>query len=160
MSEFTQYDNELFITYDKEASGRLGKDHWRVRRGFRYYVGHPGSNKWVDVPAGKLTDGATVPFPINALIPVWGSYGQAVVVHDTLCDSYTVTRVIEGRITQKSIDRKEIDQILNEAMIVLKVESWRRRLIMLGITLYRIVRRPKRPKRNNIKDKLEAQWAL
>lgn len=160
VSEFTRYDNELLISYDAEASGRLGRDHWRVRKGFRYYVGHLGSNMWVDVPAGKLTDGATVPFPFNALIPVWGSYGQAVVVHDALCDTYTVTRVVEGRVVQRPISRKEIDQIFNEAMKVLKVESWRRKLIMAGVTLYRLVKRPRRPERNHTKEKLEAQWVL
>lgn len=158
MSEFTRFDNDMHISFDAAASKLLNKNHWRVQQGFRYYIGHLGSNVWVDVPAGKLTDGASVPFPVNALIPAWGSYGQAVALHDQLCDTYYVKEMVAGVVSTRWITRKEIDAILREAMEVLKVEVWRRETIMVGVNAYRILTRPTKPKISQLKLNLEANF--
>lgn len=158
MSSFTRFNNNMLVSYDSAASIKLKKNYWRIHKGFRYYIGHVDSDEWVDVKAGKLTDGATVPFPFNSLIPAWGSYGQAVALHDQLCDTYKITRLINGVEHQVSVNRKEIDDILFEALAVLKVETWRTNLIIAGVTGYRLVTNPTEPKINKRKFKLEEEW--
>lgn len=58
---------------------------WRLERPLRYEVGSLGSGRLVEVPAGFVTDGASVPRAFWALLPVWGRYSRAAVVHDYLC---------------------------------------------------------------------------
>lgn len=156
MSSFTRAN--ATIAFDREASLILEKNHWRNIAPFRYYIGEKDSNEWVDVPAGMLSDGATVPFPVNALIPAWGTYGQAVLLHDLLCNTYTKKVIIDGVVTPVRIDRAEIDRILGEAMVVLKVEAWRRVTIMAGVTSYRLLMHPTAPKRNPVRVRLEAAF--
>jgi len=155
MSSFTLFDSPSAMIYDKEASVALGKDYWRTAHAFRYYIGALGSARWVDVPAGFLSDGASVFFPVNTLIPAWGSYGQATVLHDYLCERYMCTRIRDGVVSVETIDRKEIDEIFDEAMKVLGVEKWRHKLIMAGVTAYRLATNPKRPIVNALKWELE-----
>lgn len=155
MSVFTEFERGPAIWYDAEASGILKKQYWRVVTGFRYYIGYLGSNQWVDVPNNKLTDGATIPFPIDIILPLWGEYAQAVILHDYLCDHYTIT-VSDGKILEEvRITRKQIDEILNEALIVLKVKTWRRLVIMFGINLFRWIKNPQGPIENDKKFELE-----
>jgi hypothetical protein len=156
MSSFTRAN--ATIAFDREASLVLEKNHWRNIAPFRFYIGEKDSNEWIDVPAGILSDGATVPFPVNALIPAWGSYGQAVLMHDYLCNTYTKKILVDSVVTVVTIDRAEIDSILNEAMEVLKVETWRRLAIMTGVTGYRLLMRPTAPRRNPARVRLEAAF--
>ncbi|MNE29082.1 hypothetical protein D3C81_467080 [compost metagenome] len=156
MSSFTRAN--ATIAFDREASLVLEKNHWRNIAPFRYYIGEKDSNEWIDVPAGILSDGATVPFPVNALIPAWGSYGQAVLLHDYLCNTYVKKTVVNGAIVVVKIDRAEIDRILSEAMQVLKVEEWRRLAIMTGVNGYRLLTRPSAPRRNPARIRLEANF--
>ena len=36
-------------------------DNWSVLTPFTYFVGHEDSNERIDIPAGFVTDGASVP---------------------------------------------------------------------------------------------------
>lgn len=155
MSSFTLFDGTTSVVYDKEASDALGKDYWRVTNGFRYYIGALDSSRWVDIPTGYLTDGASVFFPINAIIPAWGSYGQAVILHDYLCEHYLYTRIRDGIMSVEAIDRKEIDEILSDSMKILGVKKWQHFLIMAGVNLYRIIANPTRPSVDILKKNLE-----
>lgn len=156
MSSFTQA--HAFIAYDGRASSVLGKAHWRNIQTFRYYIGDVGSDEWVDVLAGNLSDGASVPFPVTAFIPAWGSYSQNVLLHDHLCNTYEKTVRINGVETKVNITRAEIDAIFHESMCVSNVEKWRRDLIMAGINTYRVVTRPKRPKYDAMRVYLEKSF--
>lgn len=156
MSSFTRAN--AAITYDREASVILRKKHWRNLQVFRYYIGEVGSNEYVDVPVGILSDGATVPWPASILIPPWGSYSQCVLLHDYLCNTYEKTVVVKGVPTQVKITRAEIDEIFHEAMHVANVEVWRRELIMLGINTYRTIANPKGPKPNPVRVRLEQSF--
>lgn len=151
---FTKFDAELMLAYDAKASKRLGKDYWRVLKGFRYYLGTKGSNRWVWVPAGYLTDGASVPQIFWSLIPRWGAYGQAAVVHDILCEYLTVTE--DG--VPKRITRLEADDILLEAMHVLEVPELKAHAISAAVDLYRTVTRTSKPSNDPVKRQLEAEW--
>lgn len=57
---------------------------WVLRRKFSYDVGQEGSGETIAVPAGFITDFASVPRPLWAVFPKWGKYGNAAVIHDYL----------------------------------------------------------------------------
>ena len=155
MSSFTEFSAPLRIEYDHQASEILGRDHWRVTEEFRYDIGSKGSGQWVTVPAGYLTDGASVPRPVWSIIPPWGEYGQAVVVHDILCEYLTIMDFgLPVRIT-----RRQADDILLEAMTVLGVPEHTRRLMHAAVAIYREVKRIEKPSQNPVKRQLEAHWA-
>ena len=154
MSSFTQFDAECFTFYDREASDVLGKDYWRVLVGFKYYLGD-GSGHYVVVEPGYLTDGASVPRVLWASVPPWGRYGQAVVLHDKLCETLTVyTR--DGQ--PFSISRKRADEIMEEAMEVLKVPAYTKAKMSAAVSLYRIVSGKDEPTVDPVKLRLERTW--
>ncbi|MND25688.1 hypothetical protein D3C87_1271250 [compost metagenome] len=152
---FTKFNAELWVTHDPLASKLLGQDYWRVMKSFRYYIGTKGSNRWVEVPAGYLTDGASVPRAFWSIIPPWGSYGQAAVVHDILCEYLTI--VEDG--LPKRITRKEADEILLEAMHVLEVPELTAHTIYNAVKLYQITFHVTEPSNDPKKRAVEAQWA-
>ncbi|MCY1289935.1 hypothetical protein D9M69_511160 [compost metagenome] len=154
MSSFTDFSAKLSIQYDAEASAALGGDHWRVIEAFRFYIGSPESGEWVYVPAGYLTDGASVPRLFWSLIPPWGSYGQAAVVHDILCEYLSITK--DGR--PHPITRARCDEILLEAMEALGVPRAKRCIIYRAVCAYRLVAGVNRPTSIPMKRKLESSW--
>jgi len=85
---------------------------WVIKKEFGYDVGKEGSGVTVDVPIGFMTDFASIPRPLWVLLPKWGKYGNAAVIHD-----YCYWEQIRSR--------KESDSIFREAMEVLKVAKWK-----------------------------------
>lgn len=152
---FRKFDAELMMVYDAKASKTLGKDYWRVQQGFRYYLGTKGSNQWVSIPAGYLTDGASVPQIFWSVIPRWGLYGQAAVVHDYLCEYLSITS--DG--VPKRITRAEADDILLEAMQVLEVPEFTAATIEAAVDFYRVVAHVTEPSSDPVKRRLESEWA-
>ena len=55
---------------------------WILRKEFGYDVGAKGSEDQVNVPALFMTDFASVPRLLWAVLPRWGRYGNAAVIHD------------------------------------------------------------------------------
>lgn len=156
MSSFTAFSGRMMTYYDHEASKQLGGDHWRVTESFRYYVGGEGSNRWVTVPAGYLTDGASVPRLFWNIIPPWGPHGQAAVVHDLLCE---YLQLVDNGMPV-SITRAECDRILLEAMEVLEVPWLRRRTMYAAVSAYRILARIDEPSNTLFKRTLESEWGV
>lgn len=89
----------------------------------------------VVVPAGFITDFATVPAMFRFLVPATGRHGKACVVHDYLCR----TPIITTDKTTYRISRKEADEIFYEAMKVLNVPAWRRVLMYAFVRAYAII---------------------
>lgn len=156
MSEFTRFSGDVMTAYAHEESRILGQDTWRVMKGFKYYVDREGGDQWVDVPRGYLIDGASVPQLLWNIIPPWGSYGAATIVHDILCEYLQLT--VQGEPCK--ITRKQADDILTEAMKVLEVKPAQRVLISSAVGLYRIFSHTSKPVRNELKAQLEAKWVL
>ena len=154
MSSFTAFSAPLMVQYDHAASEALGSDHWRVCQPFRFYLGGKDTDRWVYVPAGYLTDGASVPRLCWSIIPPWGSYGQAAVVHDIVCEYLSIT--VNGQ--PHPITRKECDDILLEAMTVLGVQKFLRDAIYGAVSLYRVAAGVDRPSSYEKKRALEAEW--
>lgn len=146
-----EYDLPLDTRYDLNASRKLGKDHWRVLKSFSYKI---AEGEWVTVPAGYLTDGASVPKIFWNIIPPWGVYGQAAVVHDILCEYLTIIK--EG--VPERITRARCDEILNEAMKVLGVPTLKRLAIYGAVCAYRIATFTDEPSNTPLKRLLEAEW--
>lgn len=69
----------------------------------------------VVVDTGTITDLASIPF-----LPRHRTWSRAAVVHDGLYQSNGVTR-------------KQADDVLREAMIVLDVPAWRRGVVYIGV---------------------------
>ncbi len=93
---------------------------WKLLQPFTYEIGEEGSGRKVTVPAEFVTDFASVPRILWTLIPPWGGYGKAAVLHDFLYDAAPWSR-------------SECDSVFLEAMKVLKVPFHRRMAIYLGV---------------------------
>jgi len=83
---------------------------WVIVRDFGYDVGAEDSGDHIGVAIGFQTDFASIPRLFWVILPKWGRYGNATVVHDWLY--WTQTR-----------PRREADAILLEAMGVVGVTS-------------------------------------
>ncbi len=86
--------------------------NWELKAKFTYHIGSKFSRKWVNVPAGFVTDFASVP-RIFFFLPGWATYSKAPILHDWLYGTQTLMG--------KPITRKKADQIFLEVMHV----DWR-----------------------------------
>lgn len=107
MSRFTK-----ILTVSPLADGRT----WFLREAFGYDVGVEGSEDTINVPAGFMTDFASVPRLLWWIFPRWGRYGNAAVIHDYCY-------------WDQQRSRKEADAIFFEAMGVLSVGTISRYLL-------------------------------
>lgn len=98
---------------------------WVLIKPFGYEVGKKGSGDLVSVKAGFMTDFASIPRLFWAILPKWGKYGNAAVIHDWLYWS-------------QDRDRSEADKIMLEAMKILTVSKWKRHLIYFAVRLFGI----------------------
>lgn len=76
----------------------------------------------VIVPAGFVTDFASVPRPLWSILPPWGKYSPAAVVHDYLC-------------RKPGFPRKRADKIFLELMKALGVPFWKRHIMYRGVRM-------------------------
>lgn len=87
---------------------------WRLVYPFTYHIGSEYSHRYIQVPAGFITDFASFPVFLWRFLmwwlPMWAKYNKAPIVHDYLYQSKISTR-------------KEADDIFLEAMLV----SWKGR---------------------------------
>jgi len=96
---------------------------WRLVFQFCYGVGKKYSHDRITVPVGFVTDFASSPPPVWFIIPPWGKYGKAAIIHDYLYQT-------------KQRSRKEADLIFREAMTVLGVAKWRVFLMYYGVRIF------------------------
>jgi len=152
---FHQFDARLEIQYDDNASLRLDKNYWRVTKSFKYYVGNREDDIWVHVPAGYLTDGASVPRPFWSIVPPWGRYGQAAVVHDLLVEK--LFYFVKGE--RVTISRHHADRIFLEAMKVAGVNWFLRHLMYRSVSLWSRLKPKTNKRRYELKQRLETEWS-
>ncbi len=98
------------------ADGRT----WVVSRDFGYEVGEEGKGDIVNVALGFETGFASIPRVFWIVLPKWGRYGNASVIHDWL---YWI----------QSRSRREADDIFLEAMGILNVRALKKRLIYWAV---------------------------
>jgi hypothetical protein len=93
-------------------------------------------NVLVVVPAGTISDGATVPRPLWWLLPPWGDRGtQAAVLHDYICELLDKATPALGCDTRSRCDRQ-----FRLALNALGVENWRANAAWLGVRAYSLSR--------------------
>lgn len=153
---FTDFSAPASVQYDEQVSKETGKDYWRVTEAFKFYMDDPTEEKWVLIPAGYLTDGATVPRIFWELLPPWGAYGQAAIVHDWLCEHLTVE--IKGVVTP--ITRAQADKAFKQGMIALDVPSWKRNIMYIAVRVYAKLKGISGPTINPLKEKYASQWEV
>lgn len=93
---------------------------WRLVWTFEYHVGRYPSDDIIKVPSGFVTDFASIPRPFWTILPPWGKYGKAAVVHDYLC-------------TTKTRDSKKVHKLFLDAMQTLGVPKWKRRIMYAAV---------------------------
>lgn len=76
---------------------------------------------------GFITDFATVPAPLTWLIPTYGRYTKAAVVHDYLCDC------LNSRMDDPPANGRDVDGIFRRIMEELGVPFPRRWLMWCGV---------------------------
>lgn len=118
--------------YDYSASDQLGRDYWRVVNTFRFYSVFENQRYYAVVPAGFLTDGASIPRFLWWLFPPWGRYGQAAALHDRLCE---VPQLYNESVIH-TVNRKYVDRVFYDAMLVVGVPKWKAKLMYLGVRAY------------------------
>jgi len=113
-----------------EASGRParrnGRCLWLVASPLSYDVGAEGSGETITVPAGTITDLASVPRPLWSLAPPDGPWLKAAVIHDFLY----ATKGMGG-----AYSRAQADGIFREAMGVLGVPGWQRQVLWAAVRI-------------------------
>jgi hypothetical protein len=100
---------------------------WQIDEPLIYELGAPGSGRLINVHPGFVTDGASVPWLLWAILPTWGKYGRAAVVHDFLCYLQH-----QGRPHPEAITRRQADAIFLDAMTATGVRFCVRRTLWLG----------------------------
>lgn len=99
--------------------------HWKLVEAFEYHIGSLLSKEIICVPMGFITDFASVPQIFWNILPPWGKYGKAAVVHDYLYHSKVY-----------NYDRKQSDKIFYEAMKVLDIPFWKRYIMYLAVRIF------------------------
>lgn len=95
---------------------------WVIRKEFYFYVGEEEDNDLITVPPGFVTDFASIPRVFWKIIPKWGKYGHAAVIHDFLYAT-------------KDKSRKESDKIFLEGMVIFGVPVWKRYAMYYAVRL-------------------------
>jgi hypothetical protein len=80
---------QQFISF-LEASPFADGENWFLTRPLLYQLAN--TSLTVAVPAGFVTDFASIPRPFWSLLPTWGKYGPPAVVHDYLYWDQRCTR--------------------------------------------------------------------
>ncbi|EAQ3914697.1 DUF1353 domain-containing protein [Salmonella enterica] len=99
-------------------------DHylWRVHEPFEFYLSDDNSDI-ISVPAGFVTDLATVPRVFWSVMPPDGKYAKAAIIHDYLYDNASRTK-------------EKADLIFLDGMAVLGVPKWKRIVMYLAVRIF------------------------
>ncbi len=97
---------------------------WQLAEGFRYAVGSlDAPSDVIEVPEGFIFDGASVPLPFRALVPMaHPAYIQAAALHDWMLES--------GRYT-----RRHCDRVFHEALGVLGMPAFWRWIMFAAVRI-------------------------
>ena len=111
--------------------------HWKLHTKFAYDCDREGSGMSIIMPAGFVTDGASIPRPLWSLIgSPWGRYGKAAVLHDWLYQSAGKPVGLAFGVDMVVLQRKYADDVFLQAMEVLGVAPWRRNLMYWGVRTF------------------------
>ena len=123
------FTSELTITH-LSGNGTYGWRLWRLAEPLIYEVGGRGSGRVICVPKDFVTDGPSIPRPLQWILPVWAIYSRAGVIHDYLC--YLIMR---NNPHPEAPTRDDADRIFFEAMTALNVGRVQKYALYLGARL-------------------------
>lgn len=129
------FDGELSVT---QLSGKPGA--WRLWRLNQTMTFFPDAKAYelaegIEVPAGFVTDGPSIPRFLWVLLPVWGSWGRAGVLHDFLC-----CRIEMGVPHPLAPTRAHCDRMFARANRALGVGFVARKLLRAGVWIGTVLR--------------------
>ena len=101
----------------------LPHERFRLAEGFEYHVGSYPSDEVIHVEKGFVTDLASIPRIFWPILPPHGLYGKAAVLHDWCYRHHYRTKDFA-------------DRLFLEAMTVLGVPLWKRRIMYLAVKLF------------------------
>jgi len=105
------------------VADKISEKYWILKEAFEYHIGTYPSEEVIKVPAGFITDFASIPKIFWSVLPPDGPYAKAAVVHDycyrTGCYS-----------------KWKSDLIFLEGMRVLQVAKWKRRTMFTAVVLF------------------------
>ena len=105
---------------------KIGKQKWKLLESFEYHVKKYPSKEIIKVPAGFITDFASVPKIFQHIIKPDGKHSKADVIHD-----YCYVTGIYSKF--------KADRIFLEAMKVLHVKFWKRQVMFYAVLLFGFV---------------------
>lgn len=118
MSSFTEP-----LRFENTDLFQSGRRIYRTTRPLTYYVGKLGSSESYTVPAGYLTDLASIPALFRGFFAPDGPYAAAAVLHDWLYES-------------RAVKKSKADRIFFEAMGVLDIPMWRRVVMYAAVAVF------------------------
>lgn len=98
------------------------KGSWRKSALWKLLEDYTSDNGNINVPAGFITDGASVPYMFRRVFSPTGRYFGAAIVHDYIL------------VTECDWDKANSE--FNTEMKALDVENWRRAMIMFFVRAY------------------------
>jgi hypothetical protein len=96
---------------------------WRLERSFDFRTSSHLGQVSIGAAPGFMTDFASVPFPFRWLLPKWGRYGRAAVIHDWLY-------------SQQMYSKEFADDAFLEGMTISKVSWLVRRVMYLAVSWF------------------------
>jgi hypothetical protein len=117
MNEFLPGDEKIFFSPLQVEVQPDGQTYRLLKPFHARYLGH-----LYVIPEGFLTDFASVPRGLWNLMPPFGRYTRAAVLHDWLYQTGVVTRA-------------QADRMFLEAMRQLDVPAWQRGLMYAGLRI-------------------------
>lgn len=130
---------------EEVAVSRGGRQCVRLIDALEYHVGHAESVEVITVPAGFVTDFASIPRGLWNIFPPLGPWSRAAIIHDFLYATKGTGRwAPEGQAPTRWISapwdykRDQADGIFREAMGVLEppVPGWRRTLMYQAVRAF------------------------
>lgn len=95
---------------------------WVLMRDFGYVLEPEESGETIDVPKGFVTDFASVPRLAWWIVPRWGKYGNAAVIHDWLYWSRERARGEADRIFLEAMGVMDVGKIMK--FVIYKAVRW------------------------------------
>lgn len=116
---------------DSVTVRRRDDDRWTLEHALTYR----GRRDTFIVPAGYVTDFASVPRPVVWLIPRFGRYTLAAILHDYLCEELArpLPRIEEVTGPTTVIGPRDVDGLFRRVMRELDVPPLRRWLMWCGV---------------------------
>lgn len=124
----SSYTDGVVMKQDDDA------DLFHIYHSFYYHVGHKDSGNWVYIDQGFPTDGNSRPWFLGWVIPKFGRYTKAAVVHDKLYAHPWI--YVSEKDESYRVDRKQADKIMREALEVLKCATWRINFVYYGLRVF------------------------